>query len=120
MRRRLLGEKHPDVASSLVTLAHLDVAERKYADAVDAARSAAQIYTAALSATHWRTAFAESAEGAALSGMGRYGDAEPLLTRSNAILSKASDAPPIARQLAERYLDLLHRHARAAHAIADR
>jgi len=120
MRRRLLGDQHPDVASSLVTLAHLEVAERKYSDAVAAARSAAQIYTAALSATHWRTAFAESAEGAALSGMGRYGEAEPLLTRSNAILSKASDAPLSARQLAERYLDLLHREERATHAIAHR
>ena len=120
MRRRLLGDQHPDVASSLVTLAHLEVAERKYSDAAAAARSAAQIYTAALSATHWRTAFAESAEGAALSGMGRYGEAEPLLTRSNAILSKASDAPLSARQLAERYLDVLHREERATHAIAHR
>jgi len=114
MRRRLLGDKHPDVASSLVTLAHLDVAERKYSDAVDAARSAAQIYAASFSATHWRTAFAESAEGAALSGMGRYGEAEPLLVRSNAILSKAADAPQFVRQLAARYLDLLQRHGRAA------
>jgi tetratricopeptide (TPR) repeat protein len=119
MRRRLLGDKHPDVASSLVTLAHLDVAERKYADAVDAARSAAQIYTASFSATHWRTAFAESAEGAALSGMGRYGEAEPLLARSNEILNKAADAPQIARQLSARYLDLLHRHAKSAGSSGD-
>jgi tetratricopeptide (TPR) repeat protein len=89
-----LGDKHPDVGSSLVTLAHLDVAEKKYSDALAAAQSAAQIYTAAFSATHWRTAAAESAEGAALSGLGRYGEAEPLLARSNEILSKA-DAPQI-------------------------
>jgi tetratricopeptide (TPR) repeat protein len=117
MRRRLLGDKHPDVGSSLVTLAHLDVAEKKYSDALAAAQSAAQIYTAAFSATHWRTAAAESAEGAALSGLGRYGEAEPLLARSNEILSKA-DAPQIVRQLSERYLDQLHRHARTARAIA--
>ena len=117
MRRRLLGDKHPDVASSLVTLAHLDVAEKKYSDALAAAQSAAQIYTAAFSATHWRTAAAERAEGAALSGLGRYGEAEPLLARSNEILSKA-DAPQIVRQLSERYLDQLHRHARTARAIA--
>jgi hypothetical protein len=113
MRRRLLGERHPSIASSQIVLATLQVAEHHYPDALESARSATDIYTAALSATHWRTAAAMSAQGAALTGLGRYTEAEPLLTRSEAILSnKDGGAPPVFRTLNERYLNTLHRSER--------
>ena len=57
------------------------------------ARSAKAIYTAALSADHWRTALAESAEGAALTGLGRYPEAEMRLTHGYGILSKDRRLP---------------------------
>jgi tetratricopeptide (TPR) repeat protein len=112
MRRRVLGESHPDVASSLMMLAHLEVAERRYSEALDSAHSAAEIYTAALSSTHWRTAIAESAEGAALTGLDRYADAEALLNKSYGILKKDQGAPRSFQALTEKYLETLHRRER--------
>jgi tetratricopeptide (TPR) repeat protein len=112
MRRRLLGDRHPDVGSSLIHLAILDVAQGKYQEALESARTATDIYTTALSASHWKTAFGESAQGAALTGLGRYAEAEPLLTHGNAILGKAGNAPSLARALAQHYLDALHRRER--------
>jgi len=114
MRRRLLGDDNPGVASSQVVLATLQVAQHHYTEALESARGARDIYTAALSATHWRTAVAMSAQGAALTGLGRYAEAEPLLTQSAAILGKDGGAPPVFRTLNERYLGTLHRRERHA------
>jgi tetratricopeptide (TPR) repeat protein len=108
MRRRLLGDKHPDVAASLAHVAILKVARGQYAAALAAARTAVDIYTTALSATHWKTAIGESAAGAALSGLGRYAEAERLLQHSVAILSKDPDVPAAYLQLAQHYLAQLH------------
>ena len=116
MRRRLLGNDHQDVASSLTSLAILQVDTRRYSDALDSARQAVRIYTAAYSATHWRTAIAASAEGAALAGLGRFAEAEKLLPESYRILSSDIGAPKNYAALALRYLDDLHRREAAAQA----
>jgi tetratricopeptide (TPR) repeat protein len=118
MRRRLFDEHEPDLASSLMLTAMLRDAEGRYAEALELAQSAKRIDTEALSADHWRTAIAESAEGAALTGLGRYREAEISLTHSYAILSKNSGAPLIYRNLAHGYLDALHRSARGSLARA--
>jgi tetratricopeptide (TPR) repeat protein len=123
MRRRLFDARHPDVASSLMMLAILKVAEGGYPQALEMAQNAKGIYSAALPADHWRTAIAECAEGAALTGLGRYPEAETRLTHSFAILSKKSGAPLVFRSLAQRYVDTLHRrerHARRAGSTAGR
>jgi tetratricopeptide (TPR) repeat protein len=113
MRRRLLGDRHPSIASSQVVLATLQVAQHHYPEALETARNATDIYSTALSPTHWRTAAAMSAQGAALTGLGRYPEAEPLLTQSEAILSnKEGGAPPVFRTLNERYLETLHQRER--------
>ena len=109
MRRRLFDEHQPDLASSLMLTAILRDAEGKYAEALELAQTAKRIDTEALSADHWRTAIAESAEGAALTGLGRYSEAEISLGHSYAILSKNSGAPLVYRNLAHGYLDSLHR-----------
>ena len=109
MRRRLLGDNSPAVASSQVVLATLQVAQQHYAEALESARSATAIYSEALSPTHWRTAVAMSEEGAALTGLGRYAEAAPLLTQTEAILSKDGGAPPVFRTLNARYLETLRR-----------
>ena len=111
MRRRLFKDEQPDLASSLMMLAILRVAEHKYSDALELAEHARSIYTAALSAEHWRTAIAESAEGGALTGLGRYAEADVLLRHSYGVLNKTSGAPLIYRHLAQRYLDTLRRRA---------
>jgi tetratricopeptide (TPR) repeat protein len=114
MRRRLFGDKHPDIASSLVVVATLQVARGQYNEALESARSAVEIFTTALSATNWKTALAECAEGAALTGLGRYADAEPLLQHGAAVLSKDAGAPPSYRDLAQRYLAQLHERQKGA------
>src|ERR1700722_6150710 len=99
MRRRLLGDHNPGVASSEVVLATLQVAQHHYAEALESARSATDTYSEALSPTHWRTAVSMSAQGAALTGLGRYAEAEPLLRQSAAILSKDGGARPALERL---------------------
>ncbi len=114
MRRRLFGDQQPDIASSQTALAMLQIAEGKFPEALEMARSAKVIYTAALSADHWRTALAESVEGAALTGLGRYPEAEARLTHGYVILSKEGGSPLVYRTLAQRYMDTLHRRERRA------
>jgi tetratricopeptide (TPR) repeat protein len=114
MRLRLFSNQQPDVASSQMMLAILRDAEGKYPEAVQLAQSARAIYTSSLSADHWRTAIAESAEGAAFTGLDRLPEAETLLTHSYAILHKDGGAPLIYRTLTQRYVDALHRREREA------
>jgi tetratricopeptide (TPR) repeat protein len=109
MRRRLFNDKSPEIASSLMMLAVLRVAEGKYPEALELAQSARGIFTAALSADHWRTAIAESIEGAALTGLGRYAEAEARLTHGNEVLGKNNGAQWVYRSLAQHYQDTLHR-----------
>jgi tetratricopeptide (TPR) repeat protein len=116
MRRRLLGPSHPDVGTSLMHVAILDVALRRYDAALASANEAVAILSSALSPSNWKTAVAESAQGAALAGLGRWSDAEPHLTRSIAVLAKDDGAPSEYRRLAEGYRD----HARAREAGAAR
>jgi hypothetical protein len=120
MRRRLLNAQHPDVASSLIALAILRVDQKKYTEALDFARDAKAIYTTALSPDHWRTALAECAEGAALTGLGRYPEAEKTLTHGYAILAKDPGLQLVYRTLAQRYLDTLHRSEKTQVADAAR
>jgi tetratricopeptide (TPR) repeat protein len=108
MRQRLLGPKHPDVGGSLDHLAILQVARGQNAEALEAAHSAVGILAAALSPDHWKTAVGECAEGAALTGLHRYAEAEPLLQHGAGILDKDPEAPPAYRDLAARYLMQLH------------
>jgi tetratricopeptide (TPR) repeat protein len=119
MRRRLFDDKQPDVASSLTALALLRVDQGRYSEALQLAQSARAIGTAAFSADHWRTAIAESAEGAALMGLSRYSEADARLTHSCAILGKDdSGAPRVYRVLAEHYLADLHQRARKTHSAS--
>jgi tetratricopeptide (TPR) repeat protein len=112
MRRRLFSADHPDVASSLENLAILQVATHAYADALVSARSAIDIYSKALSPEHWKTAIAESAAGAAQTGLGNYAEAERLLNHSYAILRKDTFAPAAFRTLTQQYLQTLHERQR--------
>jgi len=109
MRRRLLDKSHPDIAASLAHLAILQIATRKFAEGARTAHEAKEIYSAALSPSHWTTAVAAGAEGAALAGLGNYAQAEKLLTGSDAILSKDPAALAAYRSLIRGYLENLHR-----------
>jgi len=113
MRRRLFDQNHPEIASSLESVAILQVATHKYQEALQSSRMAAQISTAAFSASNWKTAVAEAANGAALSGLGEYAQAEQQLVHAYGILSKDEAAFPTYRTLARGYLqDLYQRWGR--------
>jgi tetratricopeptide (TPR) repeat protein len=109
MRRRLFGETHPQIASSLVSVAILQVAMRDYPDALLSARAAKEIFTSALSASNWKTAIAQSVNGAALTGVGKYAEAERELLQAYRLLSQDAAALPTYRTLARRYLEDLYR-----------
>ncbi len=114
MRKRLFGDNNPDVATSLIHMAILQVAQHQYRDALASARGAVAILTPALSATNWKTAVGESAEGAALTGLGRYAEAQKHLVHSLGILSKNGGAPPEYLHLAQRYMVALRARASMA------
>ena len=70
------------------------VASGEYEEALDLAVEARDIYTAAYSEDHWRTAVATGAEGAALASQRSYTQAEPLLLRSHSVLRQDPNAVP--------------------------
>ena len=93
------------------------MATGRYALALESARQAVDISVPALSADHWRTAVAESAEGAALTRLGRYAEAGKLLQHSNEILARDNAGAPLTyRALARRYLEDLHSRQAASRA----
>ncbi len=108
LKQDLLGIEHPDYAGTMTLLANLLVATHRYEEARDLAAQARVICVEALSENHWRTMIAVSAEGAALSGLGQYREAEKLLLKSHAVLSTDEAALPVfatetTRQLARLY-----------------
>lgn len=109
MRRRLFGKSHPEIASSLLHVGILQVATHKYREALLSSRAAVEIYTAATSASDWRTALADSISGAALTGIGEYGDAETHLVHGYTILYNDAGVPPMYRTQARHYLEELYR-----------
>jgi tetratricopeptide (TPR) repeat protein len=109
MRRRLFGTSHPEIGSSLVYVAVFQVATHKYPDALASAQGAVDMFTAALSASNWKTAVAQSVHGAALAGLGRYAEAEQQLVHSYTVLSNDYGVFPVYRTLARRYLEDLYR-----------
>ena len=109
MRRRLFPKSHPEIASSLLHVAILQNATHRYQDALASSREAVEIYTAAASASDWKTALADSISGAALTGLGEYADAEQHLVHSYAIIGNDAGALPTYRALARRYLVELYR-----------
>jgi len=108
IRRVAFGEDHPQFASTLSIKANLLLATRDYAGARDAARAARLILTHSLSADHWRVAMAASAEGAALTELGDYTEAEALLVHSTDVLSQGGAAMELLSQQSRERLERLH------------
>jgi tetratricopeptide (TPR) repeat protein len=94
LRRRLLGNEHTDVAMALTLLAVWLIENEQFENALRAATEARSICLLALDESHWRTASATSAEGAALAGLGRLDEAEPLLIGGHEALTNDGGALP--------------------------
>ena len=108
MRRRLLGNSHPDVGSSLMNLAILEAATGKFTEAEHDGRAAQEIFSTTLSPDDWWFAVVESVEGAARTGLGDYPEAERLLNHAYGTLSTDRTVVAAYRTLAKQYLDKLH------------
>ena len=104
LRRKLLGDEHTDVASSLTILASLLIETGRFEEARTAAAEARAICLVALAKDHWRTAGATSAEGAALAGLSQYEAAESLLLEGFTVLNNDTGALPFFATNATRWL----------------
>ena len=82
--------------------------DRSMIDDRDTAREAHDILAANLSEDHWRVAMAASAEGAALTGLGDFAAAEPLLVHSNEVLSQGGAAMALLSEQSQERLDELY------------
>ena len=89
IRKEVVGENHPDVASALTLKAGVQLATERYTEARDNARIAREILEENYAADHWRVAAAANTEGAALARLGNYTEAEELLLQSDDILADA-------------------------------
>ena len=102
------AEKHPNVASSMALLAHIFVESGRFEEARQLAAQARDIFAVTLPENHWRTSIADAAEGAALSGLERFEDAEILLLNSYEVFSSRESALPIFATQSAKYLMLLY------------
>ena len=101
------GENHPEVADSLTLLASCLAAQQRFDIAYAYASAARNTLESALPDGHWRTALATSAEGAALAGLKRFAEAEPLLVRSYDVLSNDPKAmKALVKQAGQRLVSL--------------
>ena len=106
IRRNALGNDHPQVASTLTVQANLFVARRQFAEALAGTNEALRILALNLPDDHWLVAMARNVLGAALTGLGRYPEAEKLLLASLPALSGSpiADLPQRGRaRLADLY-----------------
>ena len=108
IRQAVFGESHPQVASTLSIKANLLRAVHDVAGAREAANRARTILAENLSEDHWRVAMAASTEGAALTELGRYQDAETLLARSAEILKGGGAATELLARQSQERLERLH------------
>ncbi|MDH4006194.1 MAG: tetratricopeptide repeat protein, partial [Gammaproteobacteria bacterium] len=67
----------------------------RYDDALESATDARHIAEAIYGDRHWRTAITMSAQGEALTGLGKFGEAEELLLGSYEILKADDGALPL-------------------------
>ena len=82
IRRKVMGDESADVAATYTLRANLLLAERRFDEALKVATEARRILALSLPDDHWRVAMAKNTQGAALTGLGSYKEAEPLLVGS--------------------------------------
>jgi CHAT domain-containing protein len=85
MRRKVLGEEHPDIATTLNWVADNLAKRTKYAEAERLQRQGLAIRRKALGEAHPHTALGYNSLALNLDGQGRYAEAEPLHRKALAI-----------------------------------
>jgi tetratricopeptide (TPR) repeat protein len=89
--RESQGDHHATLATALYNLGRVQLCRREFEAAAATLRDAADRQRAALPAGDWRVESTSSALGEALTGLGRYDEAERLLTTAAGVLK--TDAP---------------------------
>jgi tetratricopeptide (TPR) repeat protein len=92
MNERVLPTDHPDIGITQSGMAVLLLETGRADGALMIAASAKDILVASYGEDHWRTAWAQSLEGAALAALERFDEAEPLLLRGYEVLSTNAGA----------------------------
>jgi tetratricopeptide (TPR) repeat protein len=111
IRLRALGGQHPAYLNTLVLEANLLLAQGDAAGALALASQARDGLAATLAPGSWQVANAMSVAGAALTRLGRYAQAEPLLRDSQPGLAGAP-VPGLAERGRQRLADLYQRTGR--------
>ncbi len=107
LHRRIYGEQSLSVAEDVLQLAEIMLLRGDLPAAESHVREALEVRRNSLPAGHWEIAHAESVLGAALSGLGRYGEAEALLLSAYPILrERRSERAPFTRDALERIVAL--------------
>jgi len=88
-------------AADLTDIGEAELQLKRYEDARKALEEAVVLREKGLPATAWQTAYSRSLLGAALAGLGRREEAEPLLTASAAALAASPDAPARIKSVAK-------------------
>jgi tetratricopeptide (TPR) repeat protein len=86
MKRKLMGDAHPSLATSLQNLAGVLLVKGDYKTAEPLLKEAMQISQKALAPDHWMLAESRSNYGACLTKLGRYRKAEEHLLVAHARL----------------------------------
>lgn len=92
MNSRILAADHPDIGITRSGLAVLYLETQRAAEALEMATAADGILSSAYGENHWRTAWARTLRGAALSRQGQFEEAEPLVVASYQVLRSDSGA----------------------------
>ena len=105
IRRKVMGDESADVGATYTLRANLLLAERHFDAALQVATEARRILALSLPDDHWRVAMAKNTQGAALTGLRRYKEAEPLLVGSLKGL-KGSPVPDLPARGRQRLVEL--------------
>jgi tetratricopeptide (TPR) repeat protein len=121
MNQRALPSDHPNIAITQSGMAVLQYKTGRADEALATAALARASLAAAFGSEHWRTAWAEALEGASLTDLGRFAEAEPLLLHAYDVLNTTTGARASQVESASQYLaDLYTAWGRPADAAGDR
>jgi len=107
-RRATLHRDHPDVARSLLALGRLLIDSGDPSGAEPYLRECVEIVGRLVPEDHWRLAEARGALGAGLVAMGRFEEAEQLLTAAHQVLKAARGATDPKTERVRQHLNQLH------------
>ena len=108
MNQALFDPDHPDIAITQTGMAILLLRTGRAAPALEMAQAAHESLAESYAPDHWRTVWALTTQGASLTQLSRYAEAEPLLLESYEGLRSNTGARPAHIETARRYIAELY------------